>query len=444
MLAKMQIKLLPTAHLPNAALSARLKPKSKKEIKEIKLEDGTTTSDPEKIALRASEFYQTLYARPKDTPPPLESSWSPRELVPAKENRPFTTEEIERVVRAAPNNSAPGPDSLPYNVWKSLSSDNLQLLTDAFNDITANNFPAEMSESTLTLLFKTGEVTEIKNYRPISLLNTDWKILSSTILNRLAPYISKNVSLTQTGYMTDRWSLNGILSALVTLKQIAHTHKEGGALSLDLTKAFDSLLHTLVIDTLERIRCPDKLLNIIRQFLQHGCAKILVNSTLSPTIRIERGVRQGDPLSGPLFVLAIEPLLHNLRNLPLAVPKSLPNTAYCDDILQLLLKQSQQRTVLEYLHNTTASTGLAANKDKTKWIKATGPNDYEKVLGFYIPDLQHTLDVYIAKMEKTASNWSKLLLPLATKILVAKSYLLPILQYPMFLCPPTKAQIDKI
>lgn len=47
-------------------------------------------------------------------------------------------------------------------------------------------------------------------------------------------------------------------------------------------------------------------------------------------------------------------------------------------------------------------------------------------------------------MEKTASNWSKLLLPLATKILVAKSYLLPILQYPMFLCPPTKAQIDKV
>ncbi len=84
MLAKMQIKQLPTAHLPNAALSARLKPKSKKEIKEIKLEDGTTTSDPEKIALRASEFYQTLYARPKDTPPPLNRPGPPENWFPQK------------------------------------------------------------------------------------------------------------------------------------------------------------------------------------------------------------------------------------------------------------------------------------------------------------------------------------------------------------------------
>ena len=155
-------------------------------------------------------------------------------------------------------------------------------------------------------------------------------------------------------------------------------------------------------------------------------------------------MRQGDPLSGPLFVLALEPLLFNISKLRVSFPRSLPHSDYCDDILTLLLHHSDSSTILSYLDSSTQHTGLSINKEKTKWIDASGPNKNEKVLGIYIPDLNYTLDVYIDKMENAAKTWSKCKLPLATKVIVARSYLIPILQYPFFICPPTPTHYNRI
>ena len=140
----------------------------------------------------------------------LPTNWTPKALVPATENNPFTLHELQQVITTAPNFSSPGPDAIPYTIWKLLSPESLNILLDAFNSLSEKNFPEDLAKSVLTLLFKTGDAKDVKNYRPISLLNTDWKLLSSIIWKRLSPTIAQNVSLAQSGYMPNRWCLNGV------------------------------------------------------------------------------------------------------------------------------------------------------------------------------------------------------------------------------------------
>src|SRR5690606_37093368 len=88
-----------------------------------------------------------------------------------------------------------------------------------------------------------------------------------------------------------------------------------------------------------------------------GSAQVIFNGTTSSFFSIQRGVRQGDPLSGPLFVLALEPLLFNLRALPISFPPSQSDSDYCDDVLALLQDVNDAPAVLNYLDTTSPATG---------------------------------------------------------------------------------------
>jgi len=164
------------------------------------------------------------------------------------------------------------------------------------------------------LLHKKGSTTEAKNYRPISLVNADVKILTRVLAARLQPCAHLLVNSDQTGLIKGR-SITNNIQRLEDLLELVRRHQPSAVVALlDYEKAFDRVDHDFLLAVLGKMGFPTRFVDTVRCLYKGRRSKILVNGSLTSPFDINRGVLQGDPLSPLLFVLALEPLCTALRN----------------------------------------------------------------------------------------------------------------------------------
>jgi len=189
----------------------------------------------------------------------------------------------------------------------------------------------------ITSCFKKGDPADIQNYRPISLLNVDYKILNRILNERLKHSLHHLISPLQ--HAEPGKSTHTVLITLRDINYLAqHSTATSYLISLDFKKAFDSVKCNWLNLVPQHQKFPHTLCKCITQIQYHAASQIQVNKSITDTIPINKGARQGDPLSPTLLFLALNPLITHIQaNSSISPVPNPPNnppklTAYADNI----------------------------------------------------------------------------------------------------------------
>ena len=249
----------------------------------------------------AHEFYQDLYTsrqiRDEDVDAYLSNVHAEKILSDIQKNScegEITIEECSLAISKMKINKSPGLDGLCIEFYKKLWPVIGNLLVGVFNEsYECGKLPVSERTAVMSLIFKTGRKDDIGNYRPISLTNTDYRILAFVLSNRLQSVVSSVVNTDQTAYMKGRYMGQNIGLALDIFNEYKNNDKQGILMSLDFAKEFDTLEWNFIIKALQFFNFGDTFISWIKLLYNEPLCHIKNNGHLSRQIHISRGIRQG-------------------------------------------------------------------------------------------------------------------------------------------------------
>jgi len=369
--------------------------------------------------------------------------------------------------------SAPGPDAIPYSVYKHFWHLLGPLLLSSWRySVEIGKMSQDQRQSIITLIPKKDkDKTILSNLRPISLTNTDVKIITKAIAIKLNPVLEQIISPTQTAYVPKRQVTDNTFLLDKIIQLAKKTEENLFILSLDAKKAFDSIDHEYMYKTLRSFGFGEEFILTIRTIYKDLTASILVNGYKTQVIRLLRGVKQGDALSCALFIICVEPFFRaihktqSIKGFTVRSPYTLEQTecklaGYADDFTPILSDIESVKNVFELYYKFSLLSGVYLNPDKTEIIKVGphytdpdieisvtyGGNSYNittskqiVVCGISHPidapeSYVHNISNKIAKMKGLLNSWRCRSLSLIGKVLITKVFGLSQLIYFLQTC----------
>ena len=251
--------------------------------------------------------------------------------------RPLTAEELQGALEQMASDKAPGVDGLTVNLYKACPF-LLEPLIKVWRDaLAAGQLPDSMRVGVVSLLFKNkGDPASLDNWRPITLLCTDYKIIAKALALRLAEVIKQLVGPNQTGFIGGRYILTNVLEAQLALGMCKTSGTLAAFTFYDFEKAYDRLGLDFLLNVLEAVGLEVQFRSMVAVLIANAVVHVLVNGFLTAAINILSGVRQGCPIAPLLFALATEALrlaLELCRDIGLQVRNvHLHASMYADDL----------------------------------------------------------------------------------------------------------------
>ena len=159
------------------------------------------------------------------------------------------------------------------------------------------NKEAKLNEGCVSPIYKKKDPEDIANYRPITLLNTDYKILTKALSIRLAEVAPDIINTDQADFIPNRSIFDQVKTTKLVIDFMDRFNKPGAIIALDQEKAYDKILHPYLWEVLRKFEFPTSYINTIKALYEHATSTIMINGELSELLLILRGVRQGDALS---------------------------------------------------------------------------------------------------------------------------------------------------
>ena len=354
----------------------------KKNIKTLTTTDGRTITDQTDILNEQVNYYKDLYtSQANDTAKMtnylnstrLENKLSQADIHVCEQN--ITTEEYKQSLFSMKLNKSPGTDGLSVEFyqtfWNQLKGPFMNSLNES---IQKGQLTDTQSHGILSLIFKSGDETYLNNWRPITLLNVDYKIIARTLAQRLQKVITNVVSTDQNGYIKNRFIGLSIRQIQDIIDYAEENNLEGAVLFLDYQKAFDSIEWNFMNMTLEKFGFGNNFINSVKMLYKNAKNSIINNGWVSNSFSISRGIRQGCPISALLYILSAEIMAVNIRNnknirgIKVRNAKEIKLTQMADDTTIFLESENCIPVLLNEIQRFTEVSGLKLNKSKTKGI----------------------------------------------------------------------------
>jgi len=297
-------------------------------ISSLRSSTGESTTSVAGMGVIAQSFYQELYQKLDPTVDDMSSAILALKLekdviilTELEQSRfdnliaPFTSVELASSIANLKTGTSPGPDGIPNDLFKLFEEELTTKLLTEFNSVLAGTKElAGAKKGIITLLFKKGDNQSLGNYRPITLLNTGYKLFTAMLSARLAEAVNPLVHKSQHAFIKGRRIFDAIYEAQTFIYEGKQNKKvEAALLLLDQAKAYDKTSQVFMYEVLTIMRVPQGAIELIKTLYQGFKANVMLNGSLSPDIDIRQGVKQGDPLSCILFVIIMESLGALLR-----------------------------------------------------------------------------------------------------------------------------------
>ena len=288
----------------------------------------------------------------------------------------FTEDEVRAVVMDLPPDKAPGPDGFTgiffKKAWEIIKGD----FMNAFHAFWSQDYRSlqHINDAYMVLLKKKPLPSEIRDYRPISLIHSFSKLITKCLANRLASVLSGLVRNNQSAFIKGRCIHDNFRAVRLSCKELHLKRAPKVLMKIDIAKAFDSVSWTFLLEVLQHMGFGRRWRNWISAVLSTASTKILLNGSPGRRICHARGLRQGDPLSPLLFVLVMEVInrafcwldsegyFEPLSNAGMVQRVSL----YADDLVLFVSPSERDLSVLKLVLQVFGeSSGLFSNMDKS-------------------------------------------------------------------------------
>lgn len=281
--------------------------------------------------------------------------------------------EVRHALKCAKSGKAPGPDDVYSESLKCLGDIGVRLLARLFNVIyDTGRIPYDWLLSTFVMLPKKPNAAKCKDHRPISLMSHLLKVFLRILHCRLYRRCEGHCGETQFGFKSCFGTREAIFSLQVLAQNCLDYHKDVWLCFLDYEKAFDSVQHAAMIESLKRIGVDGKDIRVIENLYWNQRAAVkLPNGSMTETFDVERGVRQGCILSPLLFNIYMEQAFLPLPELDLGIKVNgayVNNIRYADDTVLIADSQSSLQRLVDVVADESLRIGLRLNISKTKFM----------------------------------------------------------------------------
>ena len=406
---------------------------------------------------------------------------------------PLTLEELDKAMESAKIRTAAGPDGIDNSFlkkfWKYFRTPLLAYSHTCFNK---KRLTPSFSTASLKLIPKKGDTTLIKNWRPISLLNCTYKIISKAINFRLQKVVDTVTSRAQKGFTSSRLIQEVLINVIETISYCNSSNSPAFLLALDQSKAFDKIRHSYLSAVYRFFGFGNNFIDMLCTITENRTASIVFDDgSYSDNFMLECGAPQGNSPSPVqynigeqilLFRIELDPAIASVYNHLLPPHNNFLNgnvnnenacfahesnretnraEAFADDTTICTAATQQSLDSIKIILSDFASlSGLKTNLEKSVLMPIGGPMPVDLDLdrsGFTIADnitilginiksdlsnLQNCHSISIEKIRKIIAFWQRFNLSLPGRIGIAKNLLLPQINYLGCIITPSQEHLN--
>ncbi|KAI3763779.1 hypothetical protein L2E82_13776 [Cichorium intybus] len=345
--------------------------------------DGRWIEEPKLVKEEFRKHFAERFAKPDWVKPQVDQPFSCVLSVEQSEEleSEVTMEEVKRAVWDCGSDKAPGPDGFTFEFFKKFwylaKSEVVDAVKCFFN---MGHFPSGCNASFIALIPKVQQPKFVKDYRPISLIGCQYKIIGKLLANRLANVIDGIVSKEQSAFIKGRQILDGpfILNELASWCK--YKREKAYVFKVDFQKAYDSVRWDHLIEVMLQLGFGERWRCWISSCLHSATSSVLVNGSPTDQFQLARGLRQGDPLSPFLFILVMESLHIMVQRVMerglmcgftfgRSIQTSISHLFYADDTIFIgSWDKENVDSLVSLLHVFHLVSGLSINLQKSKLL----------------------------------------------------------------------------
>ena len=441
-----------------------------KTIYRLKTDKGQIITDPKLILKEQEDFYTKLYSTTGNVDVGYISNLEAPKITENQRkilDANISMEELKRALFNLACGKSPGCDGLPADFirhfWPQLKGFLYCLYCEI---VETQEFHLSARRGIISLLEKAGkDPLLLKCWRPLTLLNTDYKIYSKLLANRFQQVLDTIISNDQTVFVKGRYMAENIIKMMNLLEYCNQTRHSAVVLSIDFEKAFDKLEWQAAEEALRLFNVGESFIKLVRILYTNPLSTVMNNGFWGNWFSPTRGCRQGDPFSSLIFITTAEILglklkaNVNIRGVTMGRYEQL-NSQYADDTWLALEPSAENiNAVIEELTNFSRYSGLTINFEKSVAYKLGPLRDTDakfytlkpmlwsdgpvKILGVYVHpnwNIMHELnyDDALKKIASILTKWSHRSLSLTGKITVINSLISSLLVNKFMAIPTPK------
>jgi hypothetical protein len=230
-------------------------------------------------------------------------------------DQPLTIEELDKLLESANMKSAPGIDGMSNvfirKFWDYIRVPLLRYCNCCYNK---GNLTSNFKGASIKLIPKKGELSDLKNWRPISLLSNLYKLVSRAINNRLNKVLNRICSRSQKGFNNKRFTQECLINVIESISYCKNNNINGAIVAVDMAKAFDTLSHGYLRDVFRFFNFGPYITSWLELIGENRNACIILDDgSYSKNFDLGRGRAQGDNISPNTFNFGEQILLFKIE-----------------------------------------------------------------------------------------------------------------------------------